>query len=289
MKRIDFYKRLYYMLFLISLNIVLLEPQYCYYDGHEGECYIDSPLVFSCEEIGFTNCVFSMKTCEYLESEYANETNCPQLWVQNSRNKCFYDSANFKCKEALPCLSVKNCTKENCENAATYDDTTKKCVYDSTNNKCKEEALPCSSVKNPTDEKCKNAPTSDDTIKKCIYDSTGCKEAELCLSVKNPTDEKCKNAPTSDDTIKKCIYDSANNECKEEDLQCLSVKNPTDENCENAPTSDDTIKKCIYDEAKKACQEVDKRRAISKAAVSIVFIFVIILLSFCIFHFIKSK
>jgi len=171
MKRIDFYKRLYYMLVLISLNIVLLEALGCRYDPNKGECVADYPFAVSCDtdeiDDGEFVCIFDIKNCEQVATNDANDRNCPIL--SDNDFKCIYDSTNKKCKEALLCLSVNNPSKENCENAPTRDDTTNKCIYDNTNNQCKE-ALLCLSVNNPSKENCENAPTRDDTTNKCIYE-----------------------------------------------------------------------------------------------------------------------
>ena len=124
----------------------------------------------------------------------------------------------------------------------------------------------------------------------CDYTKKGCKE----IDSQDASYDICPQAAYDGD-IMKCIYDSANNKCKEVFL-CSPVDEPTEENCKNALTSDDTKKICSYDKDKNSCQEVDKPtektndgRAISKAVISIVFISEIILLSFCIFHFIKFK
>ena len=160
MKRIDFYKRLYYMLILISLNIVLLEAQSCTYDPNINDCVPDYSFFFStCEVVRLeTYCLYKVKFCKEIEPAYANETNCPKLDVEDLNNKCIYDSENNKCKEeALSCLSVKYFKEKSCKNAPTSDDTKKICIYDETTNTCQEVDKPDGGEKNDSPKKRKKS------------------------------------------------------------------------------------------------------------------------------------
>ena len=156
MKKFDFYKRLYYMLVLISIKIVLLSEQSCTTDPETGDTIPDDPIFYYCD-IDDGKEVAVKRTCDKILSQYANETICSKVAAEGNNKKCIYDSANSKCKEALLCLEVDNTSVEDCKNAPTSDDTKKICIYDETTNTCQEVDKPDGGEKNDTSKKRKKS------------------------------------------------------------------------------------------------------------------------------------
>jgi len=146
MKRFDFYKRLYYMLVLISIKIVLLSEQSCTHDPETGDSIPDDPIFYYCDFDGEKEVVVK-RTCDEILSQYANETICSKVAAEENNKKCIYDCANSKCKEALLCLEVDNTSVENCKNAPTSDDTKKICSYDEAKKACQEVDKPAEKTK----------------------------------------------------------------------------------------------------------------------------------------------
>ena len=152
MKRIDFYKRLYYMLVLISIKIVLLSAASCITDPETGDKIPDDPIFYECNFDG-EKAVAVKKTCDQISSSFANETICSKVAAEGNNKKCIYDSANSKCKEALLCKEVDNTSVEDCKNAPTSDDTKKICIYDESKKACQEIDKPAGKTKDGREKK----------------------------------------------------------------------------------------------------------------------------------------
>ena len=89
MKRFDFYKRLYYMLVLMSIKIVLLSAQSCTYDRFRDDCIRDYETIFTYCRLGNNkNCEFEFKNCQ--ETLDKGENICPFLKVKGDNMKCMH-------------------------------------------------------------------------------------------------------------------------------------------------------------------------------------------------------